>query len=91
LPIDIATGLLYIKNMNDKYYKTNDLALATALQVVYEPARSIDKTNRSQPEFIFRNSKKLQDYVNKFWRKELLVDPLSYSNELKNIKTRIYE
>ena len=77
--------------MNDKYYKTNDLALATALQVVYEPARSIDKTNRSQSEFIFRNSKKLQDYVNKFWRKELLVDPLSYFNELKNIKTRIYE
>lgn len=75
---------------NKEYYETSDLALAAALQLVYEPIWEINKTNR-KAVFKFRKTKDLDKHLDNYWRQTMRVDPLGYFNELKNIKARLYE
>jgi len=76
--------------MTEDYYETSDLALATALQVEIEPIWKINK-EKKKAVFIFRKTKALEEAIDKYWRKELKVSPLTYFNELKNIKSRLYD
>lgn len=79
----------YLVMIENYYYKTSDLALATTLSLKY-PISSIDKTNLSRSEFLFENSKTLCDFVNKYWNGELRIEPQKFFNQLKVIKTRLY-
>jgi len=75
---------------SDFFFKTSDLALATAISVLGVAIEAMQQTDSERMNFIFAKSEKLQDIVNKFWRGELLVEPQSYFNQLKVLKTRIY-
>ena len=77
-------------NEND-YYKTTDIALATTLYCYGLKLDAIDKTNPSRATFIFERDSGLDDLVQAFWAHTLKVDPLLYFNELKQIKTRLYQ
>ena len=75
---------------SDFFFKTSDLALATAISVLGVAIEAMQQTNSERMNFIFTKSDKLTDIVNRFWRGELLVEPQSYFNQLKVLKTRIY-
>lgn len=75
---------------SDFFFKTSDLALATAISVLGVAIEAMQQTDSERMNFIFAKSEKLQDIVNKFWRGELLVEPQAYFNQLKVLKTRIY-
>jgi hypothetical protein len=75
--------------VND-YIFTHDLGLATAISL-YCPLEAIDRTNPSKAEFIFKREPELDQIIENFWRKELQVDALTYFNQLKLIKARLYE
>jgi hypothetical protein len=75
---------------SDFFFKTSDLALATAISVLGVAIEAMQQTDSERMNFIFTKSDKLTDIVNKFWRGELLVEPQSYFNQLKVLKTRIY-
>ena len=72
------------------FFRTSDLALATALCVLGVAIEAMQQSDGQRMFFIFNKSDKLTDLVNRFWRNELLVDPLAYFNQLKVLKTRIY-
>lgn len=72
------------------YYETSDMALATTIQLLYEPAYEI-KGQGKRVTFCFKDSKELRNLVDEYWRQELRVDPLGFFGELRTIKARLYE
>ena len=71
------------------YYSTTDLALAAAISLQF-PIEAVDKTNPHKALFLFKRDEHLDQLIEIFWKKELRVDPLTYFNQLKTIKSRLY-
>lgn len=71
------------------FYKTQDLALATAISLFY-PIDAIDKQNPNKAYFLFKRDENLDELIEKYWREELKVSPQQYFNQLRIIKARIY-
>ena len=73
----------------DNFYRTHDLAIATAISLSY-PIEAIDRQNPRRAEFLFRRNDNLDALIESYWRSELKVDPQSYFNQLRLIKARLY-
>lgn len=69
---------------------SSDLALVTALSV-YFPITRIDKQNPRKVVFAFERNKSLEHFLDKYWKKEIQVEPRQYFDQLKALKGRIYE
>jgi len=78
-----------MKKLND-YYSTSDLALATAISLWY-PIETIDKTNPNKNVFLFKRDENLDQLIESYWKRELKVEPQAFFNQLRNIKSRLYE
>jgi len=79
------------ENLNNNYiYRSADLALC-AMIFLYKPLAGIDKQNPRRAEFLFERSQELNDLVERFWRRELKVDPRAYFDALRSIKARLYD
>lgn len=76
-------------SIND-YYSTSDLALATAISLYY-PLEVMDRTSPHKAYFIFKRDKKLDQFIQAYWKDDLKVSPLVYFSQLKLIKARLYE
>ena len=74
----------------ENYYETNDLALAAALIEQGITYKELDKSDRRRVVFIFANSSKLQILIDDYWLDSLKVNPKSYFDTLKHLKTQIY-
>lgn len=71
------------------YWKTSDLAIATTLSL-YVSIIEIDKANPRKAEFVFIRTKKIDALIDRYWKKELLVEPRTYFDHLKAVKNRLY-
>jgi hypothetical protein len=73
---------------NDRL-ESSDLALCVTLCCY---GYQIESINRQGPKAIFeiKMDEKLDGLIKKYWAHQLKVDPLSFFNFLKEIKTRIY-
>jgi hypothetical protein len=82
-----------IENVNtlptQKLYKAADLGLVTTLSLFF-PIKVIDRSNPRKVLFVFDLTDELNDFVEKYWRSEIVVEPQIFTNQIKNIKTRIY-
>jgi hypothetical protein len=78
-----------INNNSNKYFQTNDLAVTTALSI-FIPIIAIDKQNPRKVQFIFERNQKLNSLLDRYWKKEILVEPRQYFDQLKALKVRIY-
>lgn len=67
---------------------TTDLGLATALLVKY-PLGELNARDPSKVAFGFKKDPGLEDYIRKFWNKELLVEPQTFYSELLMLRKRI--
>jgi len=76
--------------MKNKTWKTTDLGLATTISLFY-PIKDIDKTNPKKVQFIFENSKELNLLIEDYWKGKIKVDPSAYFNQLRVMKSRIYD
>lgn len=74
----------------DQYYSTSDLALATALSL-HLPIDLIDRLDSQRVIFCFLRSKELDEFIESYWRGDLLVKPQDYFNQLRVLKSRIYQ
>lgn len=72
-----------------KIFICSDLALVAAISI-YHPIASIDKQNSRKALFTFIRTPELDDLVERFWQKKLLVEPQQYFDNLKSIKNRLY-
>ena len=77
------------ENNISRLYKTSDLGLATTLSLHF-PIKKIDRNNPRKVVFAFVQTKELDDFVNKYWLNSIAVEPQTFINQIKNIKTRIY-
>ena len=74
--------------IND-FFSSSDLSLVTTISLFY-PIDCVDRTDPSRIRFQFRRKEGIDQLIESFWRNELKISPLTYYNQLKLIKTRIY-
>lgn len=74
----------------DKYFETTDLGLATTLVTQGFSLHSLDRNNPHRVRFVFQKENELDEAVRAYWQKELVVEPLTYFNNIKLMKNRIY-
>jgi len=79
------------KILNEKdFYRTADLALATAISLFY-PLEAIDRQDsRRKARFLFKRNAELDELIENYWKGELRVEPQAYFNALRVIKARLY-
>lgn len=78
--------------MNQNKYSTTSLALATAIQLASKSKLlAVEKISFKQSSFVFNETTDLPDVVDKFFKKQLLIDAFSYFETLRYIKARLYE
>jgi hypothetical protein len=76
---------------NTELYKTADLALvAVLLLFMPDSLDAYDRTNPRKVLFVFRRSDRLDALVDKYWKRELMVEPQDFFNQIKLAKVRIY-
>lgn len=77
--------------LNQKnFYRTSDMALATTLSLFY-PIENIDRSNPNRVSFLFKLDSQLNSFLKKYWQRKIKVDPQQYFQQLKIIKSRLYE
>lgn len=74
----------------NQYFETTDLGLGTTIVTLGFTLDSLDRSNPSRVRFIFRKQDGLDEVVRAYWQKELAVEPLSYFNNIRLMKNRIY-
>lgn len=75
---------------NKKTWQTTDLGLTTTISL-FCPIKEIDKTNPKKVQFVFESSKELNLIIDNYWKGKIKVDPAKYFNQLRVIKSRIYD
>ena len=81
-------SIVEIDNLNLSFISA-DLALVTTLSLFF-PITRIDKQNPRKVLFKFSRNKKLEAFIDRYWKKEILVEPRTYFDQLKSLKARIY-
>lgn len=77
-------------NEND-YLKSSDLPLVAALTCYGFAVEVVDNTEPRRAFFYIRRGQDLDELVRLFHIKRLPVDPSTYFQVLKQLKTRIYQ
>ena len=72
------------------FYRTSDLACAAAVSLFVQ-LDSIDKTDRRRAFFIFERNSELDGLLESFRKGALQVEPRAYFDQIKALKTRLYE
>ncbi len=77
-----------MKNQNQ--YKTTDLACAAAM-ALFVSINAIELSEPRRAVFVFEKNSKFDVLLNKYWQGRLKIEPRAYFDQLKSLKTRIYE
>lgn len=81
-----------MKYLNEnEFFETTDISLATTIYYFGAKIESIERADPSRAVFIFPRNKELDALIQGFWSHSLQVDPLTYFNALKEVKTRLYQ
>lgn len=72
-------------------FRTADLALTAALCVAGFVVKEVERVDPKRSIFIFEKDEKLSEEVERYWRKEMMVEPQDFFYQLKLLKARIYE
>lgn len=72
-------------------FTTFDLFLSSCLLTLGDfKLMALDRSNPHKVEFCFLRSPGLDEAVQRYWTKDLLVEPQAFSANLKFLKNRIY-
>lgn len=72
------------------YFRSSDISLCAALCCYGYYISTLDKQNPSKAVFVIKKDENLDDLVGLYFTHQLKVDPLSFFNFLKEVKTRLY-
>jgi len=75
---------------DENYYTTSDLALAVILSLSFQ-VDHLDKSNPKKVQFFFKKDPKMDELIEKYWKKLLRVEPSQYFYQIRTIKNLIYE
>lgn len=71
-------------------YSANDLALVAVLVYLGFAVERLEKDARGKATFFFYRNPKLDQAIQDYWSGDISVEPRSYFDAIKQIKTRIY-
>lgn len=77
------------QQLDENYYSTSDLSLATTLSLWF-PIEDIDRSNPRKALFIFRKTPELEKLIDQYFRNEIKISPQTYFNQLRAVKARLY-
>lgn len=77
-------------NEDKNLYETQSLSLAATLISLGINLDSVIKDQEDKSTFIFLQTKELDQVIELFWKRELKVEPNSFWESLRFIKSRIY-
>lgn len=77
------------QQLDENYYSSSDLSLATTLSLWFS-IENIDRSNPRKALFIFRKTPELERLIDQYFRNEIKVSPQVYFNQLRVIKARLY-
>ena len=72
------------------FYETNSLSLSATLISLGISLDSVVKNNDGKAVFIFPQTDTLTQIIESFWKKALLVEPNSFFEAQRFLKSRIY-
>ncbi len=78
-------------HQNENNYQTQSLALAATLICHGFPLKSAIQVNPGKFVFVFLANKDLEQVLNKFWEKNLTVEPTAFWEAQRFLKSRIYD
>jgi hypothetical protein len=81
-----------IKHMNQSYppFETSSLPLATTLTCLGITLDSVIKSNSGKAVFVFSQTPELNQILESFWRKDLRIEPITFFEAQRYLKSRIY-
>lgn len=77
-------------NENKSFYETQSLSLAATLICLGITLDSVTKDQEVKATFIFPQTKELNQAIELFWKRELKVEPNSFWEAQRFLKSRIY-
>lgn len=77
-------------NKNKSYYETQSLSLASTLISLGLSLDSVVKDPEGKATFIFPQTEELNQIIEIFWKRELKVEPNSFWEAQRFLKSRIY-
>lgn len=75
----------------DKYHRVSDLACCAALISYQHKLSALDRSNPRRVQFLFAHDPEIEATEAKFWSDELVVNPRTYFDNLKAVKSRLYQ
>lgn len=77
---------------SEQYYLTSDIKLQAFLRLMLPDSFiGVNKTNPSKVNFVFKKNKKLLEFANGYlYRKQYLISPLSFAENIDQGKAMIY-
>jgi hypothetical protein len=80
------------KHNSEQHYLTSDIKLQAFLRLMLPDAFvGLNKTNPNKVNFVFKKSSKLTEFANGYlFRKEYLIAPLSFAENIDQGKAMIY-
>jgi hypothetical protein len=81
---------LRITSNQKAIYQTSDLACAAAISLFVQ-LEDVDKSDPRRAQFIFTRTPELEDIVAEFQKRQMSVEPRAYFDQIKALKTRLYE
>ncbi len=79
-----------IKKEPAQYFKTSDLLITSYLIYSGYTLEQIDRANKSKAVFCVLRDKNIDQIIEDYWQKKLLVEPIAFFNTIKEIKSRLY-
>lgn len=73
----------------DKNFSTSDLALAALLSLSF-PLKQVTPLTSSKVSFHFSQNADLKECLDKYLRRQCVVEPQTYFAQLKWVKTQVY-
>lgn len=72
------------------FFSSSEFALCASLVALGFTLDSIDKNNTQKVTFNFKRTQDLDEAIQKFWNRQLLIEPISYFEAQRYLKSRIY-
>ncbi len=79
-----------MNTVQQEYFSTSDLALASVLSLWFA-VEGVDRQNPKRSQFLFARNEQVEEKVRAYWHGELKVEPQQFFNQIRVLKTRLYE
>lgn len=81
--------LRYVPISNKDFFETQDFLLATSIMSENCTLDHIETTNNKRATFVFHNTRSLEKTVSDFYANKLLINPVIYEGNRKNLKSQL--